>query len=507
MRNRLPIHRLIPTRRQTESRSMILRVVVCLLLTEVAAGGVAVAADLPNIVFILTDNHGAWTLGCYGNPDIRTPHIDSLAAEGMLFRRAMSSNPVCSPTRATYLTGLMPSQHGLHSFLDNKYMIGPQAYYTLEEFETLPEILHSEGYVCGLSGKWHLGANLTPQDGFSYWITMAHGSTRNFYDDPIIQDGVIKKTPKYMTDLWTDHAVRFIEQNKNGENPFFLFLAYNGPYCLGPMLLEPARNRHADYYADKPLPSFPRESIHPWQYNNKAYHNNLVSIRRVAAEVSAVDDGVGTIIETLKKHELDENTIVVFAGDQGWMGGQNGFFGMGDHTRPIAAHDLMMQVPLIFRHPGGIKPGETDIMVSNTDFLPSLLDYVGLSKRIPKKPSLSGRSFAKVLRGEEIRWETAMFYEMESCRSVRTENWKYVARRFPDGPGELYDMKNDPQERSNLFGQAEHKAVQREMATRLDRFFNQYADPEYDIWKGGRSKARRLVAPKGHPDYRSPRSQ
>ena len=89
------------------------------------------AAKRPNLVFILTDNHGAWTLGCYGNQDIRTPNLDRMASEGMQFMRAMASNPVCSPTRATYLTGLIPSQHGLHSFLDNKYMMGPEAYYTL----------------------------------------------------------------------------------------------------------------------------------------------------------------------------------------------------------------------------------------------------------------------------------------------------------------------------------------------------------------------------------------
>ena len=477
----------------------------CFVLLFLSAGDWALAAKRPNVVFILTDNHGAWTLGCYGNKDIRTPHIDRMASEGMLFGRAMSSNPVCSPTRATYLTGLMPSQHGLHSFLDNKYMVGPQAYYTLKEFETLPEILHSEGYVCGLSGKWHLGANMTPQDGFSYWITMVRGSTQNFYDDPIIQNGKVLKTPKYMTDLWTEHAVKFIEQNKGGEKPFFLYLAYNGPYCLGRSLLDPGKNRHVEYYADKDLPSFPRDTMHPWQHANKAYHNNIVSIRRVAAEVSAIDDGVGTVLETLRKHQLDEETIVVFAGDQGWMGGQNGFFGMGDHTRPIAAHDLMMQVPLIFRHPQGVKPGKTDIMVSNCDFLPSLLDYLGLDNRIPTKPKLSGRSFADVLRGKAIDWETAMFYEMESCRSVRTENWKYVARRSPDGPSELYDMANDPHERFNLFGQPVHADVQEEMAGRLDTFFAEYADPQYDIWKGGRSKARRLVAPEGHPDYRPPR--
>src|SRR5262249_38287460 len=112
----------------------------------------ATAADRPtNLVFILTDNQGAWTLGCYGNPDIRTPNIDRLAMEGIRFTRTLSSNPVCSPTRATFLTGLIPSQHGVHSFLDPKYMMGPQAYNTLKEFTSLGEVLQSAGYVCGLS--------------------------------------------------------------------------------------------------------------------------------------------------------------------------------------------------------------------------------------------------------------------------------------------------------------------------------------------------------------------
>lgn len=464
------------------------------------------AEKKPNVVFILTDNHGAWTLGCYGNNDIQTPNLDKMAGEGMQFMRGMASNPVCSPTRATYLTGLMPSQHGIHSFLDGKYMMGDQAYYALEEFETLPEILHSEGYVCGLSGKWHLGDNMNPPDGFSYWATMPRGGTSSMYNDPVILDGeLLKKSPQYMTDLWTERGIDFIEQNKDGEKPFFLYLAYNGPYCLSNLLLRESKNRWAEYYEDKEMLSFPRDTAHPWQYSNLNFHNNIVSMRRVAAEVSGVDDGVGEIMETLKKHGLDENTLVIFAGDQGWMGGQNGFFGMGDHTRPMAAHDMMMQVPFIFHHPSGIKPAKSEAMVTNYDFMPSVLDYIGLKNRIPEQPKLPGRNFAPLLRGETIPWETEMYYEMESCRSVRTERWKYVERRSPEGPGELYDMEIDPMERSNLFGQSEHAKKQDEMAKMLVQFFDKYADPKYDIWNGGESKARRHHAPKGHPDYREPK--
>ncbi|MEN9813425.1 MAG: Arylsulfatase precursor, partial [Verrucomicrobiota bacterium] len=131
---------------------------VALLLAPVLAAAAPRASRPPNLVLILTDNQGAWTLGCYGNPDIRTPHVDRLAGEGIRFTRALASNPVCSPTRATLLTGLLPSQHGVHSFLDPRYMMGPEAYNTLREFTSLGEILRDAGYACGLSGKWHLGA-------------------------------------------------------------------------------------------------------------------------------------------------------------------------------------------------------------------------------------------------------------------------------------------------------------------------------------------------------------
>ena len=206
-------------------------------------------ASRPNVVLIMTDNHGAWSLGCYGNPDIRTPHIDRLAAEGTLFTRCYANNAVCSPTRATFLTGLMPCQHGVHRYLGaGGAQIGPEAYNTLEEFDTLPSLLAEAGYICGLSGKWHLGGNLHPQEGFTFWITKPHGHSRGFYDQEVIEDGEIRIEPTYLTDYWTDRGIEFIEENQ--DRPFFLFLAYNGPYGLGSAMREPIRNRHEQTYAD-----------------------------------------------------------------------------------------------------------------------------------------------------------------------------------------------------------------------------------------------------------------
>ena len=457
--------------------------------------GLAVAAPVgradpptrPNVVFILTDNQAPWTLGCYGNPDVRTPHIDRLAREGVRFTRCYSSNAVCSPTRATYLTGLLPSQHGVHSYLRaGESQIGPGARSAIAEFRSLPQILADAGYTCGLSGKWHLGGNLTPQAGFTSWVTMPHGHTTTFYGAEVVEDGKVRTEPAYLTDFWTDRAVRFI--GANAGRPFFLYLAYNGPYGLGQSLRNKARNRHADYYADKELTSFPRGEPHPWLVQNKQFLNDVGAMRRYAAEVGGVDDGVGRVLAALKEHGLDDRTLVVFAADQGWCGGQHGVWGMGDHTRPLGAFDEMMHVPLIWRHPPGIPAGRrSDLLVSNYDFLPTVLDYLGLGDKAPAEPARPGRSYAGALRGHAVEWGDAVFYEFENVRAVRTAGWKYVLR-FPRGPNELYDLTADAGERENLADRPAHAETREPLARRLDEFFDRYADPKYDLRRGGRSK-------------------
>lgn len=464
------------------------RLFACLALLIPAEA--AWAASTPtNLVLIMTDNHGPWTLGCYGNRDIQTPHIDRLAKEGTRFTGAYSSNAVCSPTRATFLTGLIPSQHGVHCFLaGGPPQVGEGSYSTIGEFHSLGEVLADAGYVCGLSGKWHLGDNLHPQEGFTRWITKPHGGSTEFYDQEVIENGAIRKEPQYLTDLWTDHGVQFIDENR--EKPFFLFLAYNGPYGLSKLLLNEARNRHRDYYADKLLPSFPRHEPHPWLFNNREYINNPVSMRRYAAEISGIDDGVGRIMETLAKHKLDENTLVVFTADQGLAGGQNGFWGMGDHTRPLTAFDWTMHIPLIFRRPGTVAADKTsDVLISNYDFLPTVLSELGLGDRMPTTPKSPGRDFSRALRGEPVAdWDDVTFFEFENVRAIRTREWKLIVR-FTAGPNELYHLTTDPAETQNVYDAPASAKVRDELRTRLDAFFQEYADPQYDLWHGGRSKA------------------
>jgi arylsulfatase A-like enzyme len=449
--------------------------------------------DLPNLVLILTDNHGAWSLGCYGNPDIRTPHLDRLAREGVLFTRAFANNAVCSPTRASLLTGLMPSQHGVHRYLAaGEAQIGPGAYNTIGEFATLPGILTGAGYVAGLSGKWHLGDNLRPQSGFSRWITKPHGHSLGFYDQEVIEDGRIRVEPTYLTDLWTDHGLRFIEQNR--ARPFFLFLAYNGPYGLGASMQEPIRNRHAAYYADKELPSMPRGHPHPWLFNHRDWMNDPRPRRKYAAEVSGIDDGVGRILDTLQRLNLEEKTLVFFTADQGFACGQSGFWGMGDHTRPLTAFDWGMSIPLIFRQPGRVARGlRSDLLVYTCDLLPTILHYLGLESRLPSEPALPGRNFAPVLQGRSFPWDNTVFFEFENVRAIRTEQWKYI-ERIRQPPNELYDLRTDPGERLNRYGEAGLESIQAELRHRLYAFFDRYAEPKWDLWKGGKSKTGLLTA-------------
>lgn len=450
--------------------------------------------DRPNVVFILTDNQGAWHLGCYGNPDFLTPNIDRMAMEGVRFTRAFSNNAVCSPTRATFLTGLTPSQHGVHRYLSaGKAQMGPKAYYTLEEFTTIPEILSNDGYVCGLSGKWHLGDNLHPQDGFTFWTTKTHGHSLGFLNQEVIDEGRLRKEPKHLSEYWTDRGIEFIEQSRRDhpEKPFFLFLAYNGPYSLSGAMKEAVPSPWSDPYVDHPLPSFPRPGkVHPWQRNQQELIGDVRIGRNLAGQVTAVDSGVGRIFETLKKLDLDEDTLVIYAADQGAVAGHAGFWGMGDHTDPIHGRDGTMHIPMIFRWPGKIPANRIeDHIVTNYDFAPSLLSFLG--RPMPDQGQKSpGRDFSPALRGEKLtNWDDVVFYDFENVRHIRTGDWKYVERLGQAPEFELFDLKADPDELTNLAGQKAHSELQAGLRDRLHAWFEKHVDPKWDLWKGGKSKS------------------
>ncbi|NQU11092.1 sulfatase-like hydrolase/transferase [bacterium] len=451
----------------------------------------AYAGGVENVVFIITDNQSPWTLGCYGNDEIRTPNIDRLAAAGLRFTNGFCSNPVCSPGRATCLTGLVPSQHGVHSWLGTEQpdaQMGPQAYCTIEEFPTLPRLLAAAGYRCGLSGKWHLGDSLHPQLGFDYWYTKPKGHTHSFYNADAIWEGRVYQEPRYSLSAISDHAVAFLETARS--EPFFLYVGFNGPYGLDQDLREGHRNRHTEWYADKPLRCFPRGPAHPWQRQYRDCLDNDTARRSYAAAVSGVDDGVGTILAALDNLDLASNTLVVFTADHGLCAGHHGCWGMSDHSWPRHLFQENLRVPLIFRHPGHIPAGRADdTLTANYDLFPSLLEYLGLGSPLQGRWDLPGRSYADALRGAPAgRGAEAVYHEYEDVRAVQTADWKLV-KRHPDGPDELYRLADDPGERHNRIGDVVGAEVRRELESRLAAFFARFSDRQYDLWQGGRSKA------------------
>jgi arylsulfatase A-like enzyme len=473
------------------------------------------AADRPNVLIIMTDNQSPSLLGIYGNSEIKTPNIDRLAAEGIRFTNAYSVNGVCSPTRATLLTGLLPSQHGVHNALPDRDMLGgklmPETWSAIQEFRSLPQTLAEAGYATGLVGKFHLGTHEKAQLGFDYWVTFGSGHTTDFYNEKIFDNGRIYNEPGHMTDLWTRKAEEFLAR-QSPDRPFFLFLSYNGPYILPPVVLKRPRNPHVEYYSEN-KPTMPQEPAHPNLLNMANRHelseelfkvgfggwpalsalNNRDAMINLASEMSTVDDGVGRVMAALKKHGLTENTLVVFMSDQGSLYGQHGLWGNTSAWWPPTNYDEHMRIPLIFRHPNRIPAGKTsDLLVRQFDFARTVLDYVGLDEiEIKNSP---GQSFAAVLSSQDKQLEERdIYHEFITTRVIRTQRWLYQ-KAFLIGEDVLYDLESDPEQRRNLAGSPKHADTVKELDSRLTDFFRRYADPRYDLWRGGTAKLRLLGA-------------
>lgn len=482
------------------------RYFISLFITLVLLSPLSLAAESrPNIVLIVSDNQSHALLGTYGNKEIKTPHIDKLAKQGIRFNQAFAVNGVCSPTRATLLTGLIPSQTGIHVALPSDTNL--PGWSGIEEFRSLPQTLSEAGYSTALVGKYHLGMPQQPQIGFQNWVTFPSGHTTTFYDQIVIDNGKQYRVAEHLTDFWTKKAVQFLSQQQK-DKPFFLYLAYNGPYNLPPTVTMEPRNRHAEYYT-KHTPAMPQESIHPYLKNwaqgirgpsnfmvkegTTAWTaiealNNKTAMINAASETSMVDDGVGTVMQTLKKLGMEDNTIVIYTSDQGASYGHNGLFGNTSWSFPFTAHNINMQIPLVVRHLGNIAKGmQSDRIINQYDLFPTILEYIGMGeKEIANSP---GRSFVPFLKGKDISgWGDAAFFEFVTVRVIRTPNWKFMKRLDDEEPNTLYDLTNDPDERVNLINDPAYADVVAELDKKLTQFFDTYSDPKYDLWKGGSAK-------------------
>ena len=469
--------------------------------------GLAAQPKQHNLLFILTDNQPASILGAYGNPDVRTPHIDQLAREGVRFTHAYAANGMCSPTRATLMTGLMPSQHGIHSWLDDALLSQwPEGWSAVAEFRSLPLTLGNRGYRTAMIGKWHLGKPDRPSLGFQHWITFTDGHTVNFWDNTVIDNGrTYPVRDQHLVDFFTDRAVEYLLA-QDGRQPFYLQLNYDGPYLNPPTNLGPARNRFYKSYVGQRFDSFPRLAFNQNQVdqlmdpeNDNAFikgkllqslqmHNDPATMANVASQNTLVDDGVGRVLAALEDAGLADNTLVIFSSDQGNFYGQHGLWQHTVVTKPSSPFETPMNIPLIIRAPEAAAAGSvSDLLIGQYDIAPTILDLLGYAD-IPFANS-PGKSFAFATAGESREsWRDAVFFEQEETRVIRTDRYSYWKRLPTTGEAMLFDMQEDPEQMHNLANNPEHQSLTKELDRRLMIFFARYADPQYDLWQGGFAK-------------------
>lgn len=444
----------------------------------------------PNIMVILSDDQGCWALGCAGNREIRTPSLDALAAAGMRFENAFCASPVCSPARASLMTGRMPSAHGVHDYVSAGNTLPP---YETEGEGVLIEYLRGQpgytdqlaaaGYACGLSGKWHLGDSHHPQKSFGFWAVHARGGGA-YYGAPMVRDGRVYEEPRYVTDAITDNALLFLEQQRGSTSPFCLNVHYTAPHAPWQRQHHPA-DIFDSYFSECPFRSVPDGLTPPPWVRHLAIPVRDAEQRRTYlsgyfAAVTAMDAAIGRLLRWLDQAGLRESTLVVFTGDNGMNMGHHGVYGKGNATFPLNMLEESVKVPFIASWPGRVPAGRvSDALASHCDLFPTLLDCAGVEPG--PDPRRAGRTLLPVLLGCEPGPERPVFVcdEYGPVRMVRTREWKYV-HRYPYGPHELYHLAQDSGEERNLAGEPGYRGRVEELRALLEHWFARHVDAEVD---------------------------
>lgn len=480
----------------------------CILFSLFAAN---VSAS-PNLVFILTDNQSADLLPAYGNRDLQTPGIDRIANNGVLFSNAYAVNGMCSPTRATLMTGLIPSQHGVHNWLDDEQMDEwPSDWIAIEGYRTLPAVLKEAGYKTAMIGKWHLGQPWKASIGYEHWVTFTDGHTVDFWNNQVIDnDRRYEVSGRHIVDFFAQKAVEYIEEQSPDE-PFYLQLNFDGPYVNPPTNVGAARNRHYEKYVGLKFLDFPVHAIHPnltqqlLALNRDGRETSFLarvleatllmngdqSTRaNIASQSHIVDDGVTAVLDALEERGLLEDTLVVFSSDQGNFFGQHGLWTHTIITEPSNLYDTAMHIPLLFMQPGTIPAGERyDGLIAQYDIPATIIGFLGLNEQSLEKGP--GQSHHTVLASEfssDKPLRDVVFFEQEETRGLRTHHMTYWERLAGLGPSELYDLRSDPDQLVNLADDPRYLKMAQDLSQELSQFFEQWAAPEYDLWRGGSAK-------------------
>lgn len=450
-------------------------------------GGLLQAAQppRPNIVFILADDLGARDLGCYGNPNIATPNLDRLAREGALFTNAYAACPVCSPTRASILTGRYPARTGVTDWIPGRAphergpIVTPRTATELSlEEQTIAERLKPAGYRSASIGKWHLGGDgFSPvEQGFDINIGGNHSGSPPRSDKPYFGPFELPNLNagpgEFLTEKLTQSAAGWIEQNRgNRGNPFFLYLAHYTPHI--PLS---AREQDVARHTAKA-----KDRYHP------VY----------AAMVESLDQSVGGVLDAIQQAGVADRTMVVFFSDNGGLRYEGTGRTLVTDNSPWRAgkghlYEGGIREPMIVRHPGVVKPGtRIDTPVISTDFVPTFCELAG----VPARPT-DGVSLMSLLRGRALKprplfWHYPHYSNQggEPGSAIRDGDWKLIDFH-KDGRRELFNLRDDPGERTNLIDR--RADIAKRLWTRLDQWRtetsavmprkNPSADPAWRGW-------------------------
>lgn len=398
-----------------ERRSLF--VLACsLVLVGMHEAAFAQAASGPNVILIITDDQGYGDLSSHGNPTLRTPHLDRLAAQSVELTN-FYVNPVCSPTRASLMTGRYSYRSGVwETYLGGEVMRSDEV--------TLAELLQERGYRTAIIGKWHLGEVypwVPKEEGFQHGLYFRHGNIPFYFDAVLESDLQPIQTRGYITDVLTDAAIQFLEKRSN--QPFFLYLAYNAPHY--PLQLP-----------EKYLQPFRKEGVSE-------------TIAKVYGMIACLDDSVGRLLSKLEKIKLAQNTIVLFMSDNG---PQDPRYNAGLRGLKGGVYEGGIRVPFFARWPGkfsaGRKIAEPAAVI---DLMPTILDFCGMSQ--PQGLDLDGWSLKPLLQGEIaalpdrflfLHWQRQMQPRPYPNGAVRNRRYKLV------NGSELYDLLSDPGEQKNV---------------------------------------------------------
>ena len=431
------------------------------------------AADTrPNIIFILTDDQAPWALGLSGHPHAKTPHMDKLFREGAYLTNSFTVTPVCSPSRASLVTSQFGSELGITDW------INPRKEKSLgldPKTPTWMGLIQKSGYRTSLIGKWHLGTEdrFHPTVfGYDYFMGFRSGGSTPI--DPVLE--IKRKNEKIeglTPDILTHAAISWIHDvtAANDQKPFLLSLHFRAPHTRWLPVADEDLAPFKDIDPKIPNPDYPKLDVPRVKRMTREY----------LASVASVDRNVGRLMKELDDLNLSDNTVVIFTSDHGYNMGHNGIWHKGNGhwvlTEPPSAtanipkgqrpnmYDHSIRVPTAVRWPGKVTPGTViDEVVSNLDWFPTLVEMAGVDWSEQKQ--VRGRSMVNLLQGSRDKWSDHLFCQYSTHHQSRTHmrmyripEWKLIRDFGNEGRDELYNLKADPAEQTNLINSKDEKAV------------------------------------------------